>query len=164
MNGNDKQNLTVTPDFLAGRGYSLSKAARAVEVHPPRKLEVGTRMAAVAAATVYGKDTPYSGPVVIDEKPQGNSLVLSYKFGKGLQTTDGKAPRGFEVSANGKEYSPAEATIDGESIVLTSDKVKKPRFARYGWYTYMEPNLVNEAKLPASPHDSTLLKAESPKK
>lgn len=134
------------------------------DVHPPRKLEVGTRMAAVAAATVYGKDTPYSGPVVIDEKPQDNSLVLSYKFGKGLQTTDGKPPRGFEVSANGKEYSPAEATIDGETIVLTSDKVKKPRFARYGWYTYMEPNLVNEAKLPASPHDSTLLKAESPKK
>lgn len=127
------------------------------DVHPPRKLEVGTRMANVAAATVYGKDVPYSGPVVTAENPQGNSLVLTYKFAKGLHTSDGEAPRGFEVSADGKEYYPATATIQGETVVLTSDKVKNPRSARYGWYTFMQPNLVNDAGLPAAPHDTILL-------
>lgn len=42
MNGNDKQNLTVTPDFLAGRGYSLSKAARAVDVSVTHLIKVCT--------------------------------------------------------------------------------------------------------------------------
>ena len=34
MNGNDKKKLTVTPEFLAGRGYSISRAARAAGVSP----------------------------------------------------------------------------------------------------------------------------------
>ncbi|MBQ9096122.1 MAG: helix-turn-helix transcriptional regulator [Akkermansia sp.] len=40
MNGNDKQKLTVTPEFLAGRGYSLSKAARAVDVRVTHLIKV----------------------------------------------------------------------------------------------------------------------------
>ena len=122
------------------------------DVHPPRKLEVGTRLAAVAAATVYGKDIPYSGPVVDSVTPKGNSLVLTFKFSKGLHTTNGEAPQGFEVSADNKKYYPATATIDGETVILTCDQVKRPKYARYGWYTFMEPNLVNEAKLPTTPY------------
>lgn len=122
------------------------------DVHPPRKLEVGTRLAAVAAATVYSKDVPYSGPVVDSVTPKGNSLVLTFKFAKGLHTTNGEAPQGFEVSSDNKKYYPAMAAIDGETIILTSDQVKRPKYARYGWYTFMEPNLVNEAKLPTTPY------------
>lgn len=122
------------------------------DVHPPRKLEVGSRLAALAAATVYGKDVPYSGPVVDTAQPKGNTLVLRYKFANGLKTTDGQAPQGFEVSANGKDYHPATATIEDETVVLSSDKVEKPTHARYGWYTFMTPNLVNAAGLPAAPY------------
>lgn len=131
---------------------TLDLGSKNSDVHPPRKLEVGTRLAAVAAATVYGIDTPYSGPVVDKSQAKDDTMVLSYKFGTGLKTTDGQAPAGFEVSANGKDFHPATATIEGETVVLRSDEVKKPKYARYGWYTYMEPNLVNEHGLPACPY------------
>lgn len=40
MNGNDKEKLTVTPEILAGRGYSLSRAARAVDVSVTHLIKV----------------------------------------------------------------------------------------------------------------------------
>ena len=126
------------------------------DVHPPRKIEVGTRMAALAAAKVYGKDVPYSGPQVDKVTPSGNELVISYTHAKGLTTTNGQAPVGFEVSADGKNYVPATARIEGETVVLSSDEVKKPKYARYAWFTYMEPNLTNADGLPAVPYAAPL--------
>lgn len=134
---------------------TLDLGSKNSDVHPPRKLEVGTRLAATAAAIVYGKDTPYSGPVVEKVQAQGDKIVLSYKFASGLKTTDGQPPVGFEISDNGKKYHPATASIEGETVTLRSDEVKNPKYARYGWYTYMEPNLVNKAELPASPYTPT---------
>ena len=53
MNGKDKQKLTVTPEFLAGRGYSLSKAARAVDVSVTHLIKVckGERKPSAALLT-----------------------------------------------------------------------------------------------------------------
>ncbi len=131
---------------------TLDLGSKNSDVHPPRKLEVGTRLADLAAATQYGVAVPYSGPVAVKTTAKGDSITVHYQFAEGLTTTNGQPPVGFEVSANGKQYHPATARIEGETVVLTSDKVKKPKYARYGWYTYMEPNLVNGAELPATPY------------
>lgn len=122
------------------------------DVHPPRKLEVGTRLAALAAAEVYGKEVEASGPVVSKLVPRGKTITLHYTHAAGLKTTDGAAPVGFELSADGKTYHPATARIDGETVVLESAAVKTPKYARYAWCTFMNPNLVNSAGLPAVPY------------
>lgn len=122
------------------------------DVHPPRKLEVGTRLANLAAAKIYGRDVPFSGPVVTKVTPQGGTIVVDYDHATGLTTTDGKPPVGFEVSANNKDFYPAEAAIEGTQVILKSDEVRNPKHMRYGWYTFMEPNLVNENTLPAVPY------------
>ena len=123
------------------------------DVHPRRKLEVGERLAGVAAAQVYDKQgVAFSGPIVAEVKPQAGKLCVSFTHARGLKTIDGKPPVGFEVSANGKDYFPAEAEISGESVLLSSPKVEKPKYARYGWAVYIEPNLVNEAGLPTAPY------------
>ncbi len=135
--------------------YSLTTidlGSRNSDVHPPRKLEVGTRLADLAAAKVYGKKVPCTGPVVAKVVPQGKKLRVYMGHDKGLRTTDGKAPVGFEVSEDGQTFYPAEAEIKGGSVVLSSPQVKKPTHVRYGWYTYLEPNLVNEHGLPAVPY------------
>lgn len=121
------------------------------DVHPPRKLEVGERLAHLAAQKVYGKDTPAYGPRVKDIKPQGDTLVLNFEHANELSTTDGQPPRHFEIAGNNGKYFPAEATIQGNSIILSSPQVAAPKFARYAWATYLTPNLVNEHKLPAAP-------------
>lgn len=122
------------------------------DVHPPRKVEVGTRLANMAAAKVYGKDVPFSGPVVTKAEPEGNKMVLTFDQADGLKTKDGQAPVGFEVSANGKDFKPADAVIEGNTVILTSPDVKKPTAARYAWAVFLEPNLVNAHGLPAVPY------------
>ena len=47
-------------------------------------------------------------------------------------------------------YHPAEARIEGETVIVFSEKVKKPHFVRYGWKPFSDGNLVNGAGLPAS--------------
>ena len=46
---------------------------------------------------------------------------------------------------------PAVATIDGDSIVVQSDKVPQPVAVRFAWRDDATPNLANKAGLPASP-------------
>ena len=122
------------------------------DVHPARKTEVGQRLAYVAAAKVYGKDVEYSGPQVASVKSAGGSLKVTFKHAKGLATTNGAAPTGFEVAGSDGKFQDATATIKGETVELTAPGVKRPQRARYGWKVFFEPNLVNGAKLPAVPY------------
>ena len=45
----------------------------------------------------------------------------------------------------------AQAKIDGDSVVVSSDKVAAPKAVRYGWADNPDCNLYNKANLPASP-------------
>lgn len=126
------------------------------DVHPPRKVEVGERLANTAAAKVYGKDCAYTGPVATRVQREAGALRVSYQHAKGLKTTNGEAPVGFEVAGADKKYHPAQAVIDGEIVVLKSEAAKNPQYARYAWATFMKPNLVNADGLPAVPFSPEL--------
>lgn len=131
---------------------TLDLGSTDTNVHPKRKVEVGTRLAAAAAALVYQKEHPFSGPRIAAVQPKGDKLKLTFRHAEGLHTLDGKAPVGFELSADGKTFFPAEAEICGDAVLLSSPHVKPPQFARYGWAVFMEPNLVNKAGLPTIPY------------
>ena len=123
------------------------------DVHPQRKLEVGERLAATAAACVYGKkDVPYSGPVAKRATVRGNSVLLELEHADGLKSADGNPIAHFELSANGKEFFPAKAEIKEGKLLLTAEHLRQtPKVVRYAWSTFLTPNLVNEAGLPAVP-------------
>jgi sialate O-acetylesterase len=48
-------------------------------------------------------------------------------------------------------FSPAEARIEGATIVVSSPAVKAPFKARYAWADDPQATLVNAEGLPASP-------------
>ena len=59
---------------------------------------------------------------------------------------------GFAVAGIDKQFYWAKATIDKDGIVEISCKdVPKPVAVRYGWGDNTEVNLINEARLPATP-------------
>ena len=121
------------------------------DVHPPRKVEVGERLAALAAARVYGKDVAFTGPVMSSCTPSGTELTVKFSHADGLCTTDGRPPRHFEIAGSNGKFHPANARIEGDSVILSSDAVNAPKQARYAWATFMTPNLVNAAQLPTVP-------------
>jgi sialate O-acetylesterase len=55
------------------------------------------------------------------------------------------------AGADGK-FVPAEARIEGDTVVVTSAEVSAPAAVRYAWDNYPEGcNLYNAAGLPAAP-------------
>ena len=57
----------------------------------------------------------------------------------------------FEIAAADGKFVPAEATIDGETVVVQAKDIAAPAQARFGWRNEANPNLVNQEGLPASP-------------
>lgn len=123
------------------------------DIHPKNKQEVGKRLALWALAKDYGqKDSVYSGPLYKSAKFEGGKAVIEFDHvGGGLVARDDKPLNWFSIAGENGEFVEAKAEIVGETVVVSSDKVEKPTAVRFGWHQLAEPNLMNKAKLPASP-------------
>ena len=121
------------------------------DIHPRRKVEVGKRLALWALAKDYGfEDVVYSGPLYKSKKIEENSIRLFFdNVGSGLYYW-GEKLTGFTIAGNDSVFVQAEAVIDGETIIVSSDLVTNPIAIRYGWKDDAEPNLFNIEGLPAS--------------
>jgi hypothetical protein len=86
------------------------------------------------------------GPFELRER-----IVLKFDhIDGGLVAKDGQW-RGFAVAGADKQFVWAEATIEGDTVVVSSDEVKDPVAVRHGWSANPKCNLYNKAGLPASP-------------
>lgn len=125
------------------------------DVHPRNKQEVGRRLALNALAQNYSCDIEYSGPRFSRLEVAGNKLrVIFDHIDKGLRTTDGEAVSGFALAGADGIFYVAEATIDNNSVLVSSSAVPLPLSVRYGWAGNPACNLYNSAGLPASPFRS----------
>lgn len=123
-----------------------------LNVHPTRKQPVGERLARIALHNLYDfSNVVPSGPAVKEASVVGDGIVrLTFDYADGLSTSDGKHPLTFEIAEEEGLYKPAEARIEGNTVVVMAEGVTHPRFVRYGWQPFTRANLVNSALLPAS--------------
>jgi sialate O-acetylesterase len=123
------------------------------DIHPPNKKDVGKRLSRWALANTYGKkEIVVSGPLYAGMETSGGSVRVKFKYAEGgLKTPDGKPVTWFSIAGSDKKFVPATATIEGETIVVSSPDVKQPVAVRFGWHQLAEPNLFNSSGLPASP-------------
>jgi len=126
----------------------------ASDIHPKNKQDVGYRLALAAQAIAYGRDVIYSGPIFESMAVEGDKIRLRFKFAYGglvAKNWPSPALSGFEIAGDDHEFVTAEAKIDGDTVVVRSEKVAHPAAVRYGWAMNPECNLYNRAGLPASP-------------
>lgn len=121
------------------------------DIHPTDKQTVGKRLALNALAMAYDKDIEYLGPIYKSSEVKDGKIILHFEHADQLKSSDGKDLKGFSIAGADKQFVWADARIDGNTIVVSSDKIKEPVAARYGWQDYVTGNLVNGAGLPASP-------------
>lgn len=137
-----KTGMAVTTDLVA----AIS------DIHPVNKIDVGERLALWALAKDYQKKIVYSGPLYQSMKVEGDKIRLSFAHvGGGLVSSDDKPLIEFEVAGADGKFVPAEASIDGETVVVQAMEVASPVQVRFGWSNEAFPNLVNKEGLPASP-------------
>jgi sialate O-acetylesterase len=133
-------------------------------LHPPDKLDVGLRVALAARRLAYGENIVASGPLYDSMTVEGSKIRVKFRdAGTGLTPgvspyhPDGKVPvlstelRGFGIAGADHTFVPAQAVIDGDSVVVSSDKVSSPIAVRYDFSNSPTGNLYNKEGLPASP-------------
>lgn len=136
---------------ISNTGMAVSSdCGDSLDVHPRHKQPVGERLARWALAKTYGQDITPSGPVFSSVTRQADALIVSFLYADGLQTSDGKSPSCFEIAEEDGLFQPATATIEGNTVRLTSPTIKHPRYVRYAWQPFTRANLVNADHLPAS--------------
>ncbi|NQT39906.1 MAG: hypothetical protein HQ581_20605 [Planctomycetes bacterium] len=123
------------------------------DVHPKNKQDVGYRLALQARARVYGEDIPHASPSLESHTVEGARIRIRFKHTHGgLKTKQGAPLKGFAISGEDHKYVYAEAKIERETVVVWSEKVKKPIAVRYAWANNPEGcNLYSAADLPAAP-------------
>jgi sialate O-acetylesterase len=123
------------------------------DIHPRNKQDVGKRLALWALANTYGKsDLVYSGPLYKSMTVEGNKIRIEFEHvGGGLKSRDDKPLSWFTIAGKEGEFVEATATIDGKTVVVSSDAVAEPAAVRFGWNELAEPNLINAEGLPAGP-------------
>jgi sialate O-acetylesterase len=121
-------------------------------VHPKDKQDVGDRLTRIALANTYGHTLEFSGPRYDSMKVEGGAIRLSFThLGGGLVAKDPPL-KWFTIAGADMKFVPADAKIDGATVVVSSAQVPTPAAVRYAWSNYPDGcNLYNAAGLPAAP-------------
>ncbi len=143
-------------------------------IHPANKRDVGERLAKIALAKTYGKSVPYSGPVMESSSIEGNKVRVRFGHTDGglvarplpenenifvpegrtqplVRNSPDSEVEGFAICGKDGKWVWADAKIDGNDVVVWSDKITEPFAVRYAWADNPTANLYNGAGLPASP-------------
>ncbi|MGD1000529.1 MAG: sialate O-acetylesterase [Candidatus Brocadiia bacterium] len=153
--------------FLAFPNTGMAVAidlGEADEIHPKDKQDVGKRLALCALGGTYGKKIAFSGPLCKSVAVEGDKIRIAFDHAgggliagekKGLapvqEAKDGKL-KWFAIAGKDKVWYWADAVIDGQTVLVSSDKVPEPVAVRYAFAMNPEgANLYNKEGLPASP-------------
>lgn len=149
-------------------------------LHPTDKNFVGRRLSLLARRDIYGEtDLQAEGPVFTRAvRESDGSVRVFFKSGTAKGLTAGRMKpassvslsqwvkkgtdpiRGFALCGSDNVWKDADATVEGETIVLRANGVPAPTKFHYGYWcvtreTLLEDgqrlNLYNEAGLPMSP-------------
>ena len=144
-------------------------------IHPKNKQEIGRRLSLTAQALVYHENVEYSGPVYRSMASEGSRIRIKFSHADRLHIQSngpadsaqppvvGGAPvvpplmdatvplKGFAIAGADNKFVWADASIDGNDVVVSSAQVTNPVAVRYDWGSNPQGNLYNGAGLPALP-------------
>lgn len=122
------------------------------DIHPTNKHDVGARLALNALRVAYGQDVLDSGPTYAGMETGDAAIRISFEnIGAGLATVGDERPAGFSIAGSDRVFHWADASIDGDAVVVRSDTVHHPKAVRYAWASNPTCNLTNDSGLPAPP-------------
>jgi len=152
----------------------LIDAGEAKNIHPQAKHIPGERLATLVLAKSYGRDVVHVGPSPIScELKDGAVRIRFTDVHGGLvakplpasfrpnETKDVTLPlllnspdselQGFELGSADGQWAWARASIDGDSVVVSSPLIGEPVVVRYAWADNPICNLYNREGWPAAP-------------
>lgn len=132
-------------------------------IHPADKADVGHRLARVARKIAYDDHAVATGPAYQSMAIKGASIRVRFNDGQDLHagtppwTYDGHVPpkpdrvTGFTIAAADEQFKPADARIEGDTVVVSNADVAAPVAVRYGWSDVPDGNLYGRDEQPVAP-------------
>ena len=115
------------------------------DVHPTDKKTIGERLARWALQQTYHKSVIPSGPLPINAEYKKGKVIIRFQYaGKKLVTANNAILHGFSVEGGVMRL----ASIRKKTVILTVTET--PTYITYGWKSFSDGNLLNDAGLPAS--------------
>jgi sialate O-acetylesterase len=123
------------------------------DIHPANKEPVADRLLLQARQVAYGEKAVASGPVPTAAQFRERDVVVRFDHvggglvGKGL----GGALEGFDLAGPDRRFHPAQARIEGDTVVVSCPQVSSPAMLHYAWAGYPRCTLYNQEGLPTTP-------------
>jgi len=139
---------------VSGTGMAVAiDIGDANSIHPLNKQDVGLRLALWALADTYGRQIECSGPLYQSMRIEANRIRIHFSHvGSGLMLKGGARLKQVAIAGEDRKFVWAEATLEANSVVVTSPQISSPAAVRYAWADNPEGcNLYNREGLPASP-------------
>jgi sialate O-acetylesterase len=136
---------------LANTGMAVTiDIGDVTNIHPKNKTDVGKRLALWALAKDYGCNIVYSGPLYKKYETENDKIRIYFEHANLGLIVKGKEIKGFAVAGTDKKFVWAKAEIQGDTVLVWADGIKKPTAIRYGWADWSNCNLYNKEGFPAS--------------
>jgi hypothetical protein len=163
VNTDSEAKTLAGQDSLPNTGMAVAiDVGDPTNVHPKNKAPVGERLTRIALANVYGRRIEYSGPVYESMQTNGQIVRRFTHLGGGLVAKNGPL-RWLQVAGKNHEFFDADARIDGDSVVASSPRVKKPVAIRYAWITILRAAIFMTPRGYRQPHSEAIRGMFSPK-
>ena len=134
------------------------------DLHPRNKYDMARRLAAIALARTYGREIECTGPVFRASEARGTRMVLHFDHvGKGLmigrkhgldpvEEDVGGQLQEFAIAGPDRKFYTGEAIVEGDTVVVFSEKVLTPVSVRYAFTSNpSRRNLYGRNGLPVAP-------------
>lgn len=124
------------------------------DIHPRNKQDVGLRLALLALNKTYSMNNIVSaGPTFKSMSVDGNKVIIEYNNAEQGLIVKNKYNyiEGFAVAGADQKFVWAQAFLDGDKVVVSSEQVSNPVAVRYSWSNNPDVNLFNGSGLPAAP-------------
>lgn len=148
------KSMTTTPNAGIVSTVDLVTPGTSYQIHPSKKLEIGQRLAYLAATRDYGvKGIKAESPEFESMEVNGNKALLHFK-----NAPDGFVPErgmeGFEVAGDDRVFYPASARqvySNRCDIEVESDKVAEIKSVRYCFKNWAPGDIRDMRQLPLVP-------------
>lgn len=121
-------------------------------IHPTNKQDVGLRLANLAMGKTYGLlASGYESPVFNGMTVNKNKAVISFLHAENGLVCKDKQITGFMIAGEDGVFEPGKAQIKGNTVIVTSPRVKQPVTVRYCFDDATVGNLFNKEGLPVAP-------------
>ncbi|MFA5849914.1 MAG: sialate O-acetylesterase [Bacteroidales bacterium] len=117
-------------------------------IHPPKKREVGQRLAFKALSETYKhSEFRIDYPEVSDAKIVDGVVTLKFRntYGKLISLSDSSA---FELSEDDKTYYKSNFKIVGDEVFIFNNSIKNPKFVRHAFRNSSTATIGNAEMLP----------------